>query len=338
MNETIELHDAGVFMFEKLLRIHSEEELQEKLKKDDAIISMLLKRFIERIENDLNTLAGVVGEPGSGKSSLALRLAIEARDKYGLKFDVDNITFTIVDFMKKAEQSRAFVVLDEAGVAANARRAMSALNVALVNLVQTNRFKNNMLVFIAPHTRLLDINVRILVKHFFVTYAIKNHVLARYLHAARLYVYKTDYLTDKVFVEPATLTLGSDKVYMHAVLYKHPASLDNDIYEKYLEKKTKWWHEHNAKAVEQLKELLEEHGAHEVDANNIDSVIKTLTRGNKQKAHVFREVLKNPLEFVDVEKKRVDPKTLQEKFLLSSSTARDWAKQLSAVLAKQGVL
>jgi len=122
----------------------------------------IYKKILERIhERDKNYIGVVLGEPGTGKSWAAIRMA-EILDP---TFSNDRIIFPPMSNLlnkmkqyKKKDKMRKgmFWVLDEGGVAASNRRWYTDANIYFNYILQSFRKLNQGLLITLPHLNLLD--------------------------------------------------------------------------------------------------------------------------------------------------------------------------------------
>jgi len=128
----------------------------------------LLRR---RVAKDKNNLAVFIGETGSGKSWAAL----DAARKMDPLFSIHHVHFTIPDFLKDVQDIiRArkagkphcrTLILDEAAVGFNARKAMHGTNIDFADLLAIFRYLNLTVFFTFPTMESFDVAGRRLV-HF----------------------------------------------------------------------------------------------------------------------------------------------------------------------------
>jgi ABC-type oligopeptide transport system ATPase subunit len=110
----------------------------------------------ERMGSKRNFLIAIVGETGSGKSYMGLKIA-ECLDP-NKDFNIDHVTFTpdeFFDFLSKAKNN-CFVVFDEAGVSFSHREYMSMINKMLSMVFQTFRYKFINVIFTLPSLGYMD--------------------------------------------------------------------------------------------------------------------------------------------------------------------------------------
>lgn len=109
-----------------------------------------------RMGSKRNFLIAIVGETGSGKSYMGLRIG-EVLDPNG-DFDVDHVVFTPEEFFDCLGRLRnnCFIMFDEAGVAFSHREFMSMINRMLGFVFQTFRYKFINVIFTLPSLGYMD--------------------------------------------------------------------------------------------------------------------------------------------------------------------------------------
>ena len=120
-----------------------------------------LRDFIlERLEHEGSVVAIFVGRTGSSKSGSAISLAY-AMDP---TFNLDRIVFRIEDFFRISTENSlppgSFLVFDDAGVDAGARRWQDEKNQAFGAILQTFRYKQLPTLITTPRLGFLDKQVR----------------------------------------------------------------------------------------------------------------------------------------------------------------------------------
>ncbi len=133
----------------------------------------LLRR---RVRKDKNNLCVFIGETGSGKSWAAL----DAARKMDPRFSIDHVHFTIPAFLEDIQaiiEAREngtphcrTLILDEAAVGFNARKAMYKDNIDFADLLAIFRYLNLTVFFTFPTMESFDVAGRRLV-HFIITMA-----------------------------------------------------------------------------------------------------------------------------------------------------------------------
>lgn len=218
------------------------------------LLHLAVSSYYRRIRANLNVIIGIVGPPGAGKSSLAMRIAEILRDKYGMSFSVDNVFFDPAEFLEALSQRHSVVILDEAGVAINSRNFMQDLNKAINFAVQTTRFKNSVMIFVAPHIRFIDKAVRTLIMHIWRAEAF--YTKGQFVRLVKPFFVSTDHVHDTIKIVPATYTVGRGVLEYPWMQFNKP---DEKLWKEYLKRKEKWFE--NAKkqwARNISKEMFEE--------------------------------------------------------------------------------
>lgn len=136
----------------------------------DVIVNNLERTKKAVSQDDWDYLAIVCGLPGVGKSTFAQGLA-----KYlDPNFDVDNICFTAQEFIEKtdkANKGQAFI-LDESFADMNTSLSQDPEFIALLNHIQTVRYKNLYLLIVLPDFFTLHRNIAVFrASHLFVPYS-----------------------------------------------------------------------------------------------------------------------------------------------------------------------
>lgn len=117
----------------------------------DKIIEVELDKIKKRVlDKDMDYVACIDGEEGSGKSVLAMQIC-----KYlDEDFDLDNIVFTSDDFINLIKSPKikkgSAILLDEAYNAVNSRATMSEVNRSMVAVATEMRQKNLFVFFVLP--------------------------------------------------------------------------------------------------------------------------------------------------------------------------------------------
>ena len=130
--------------------------------------------IVERLEHEGSVVAIFVGRTGSSKSGSAISLAY-AMDP---TFNLDRIVFRIEDFFRISTENSlppgSFLVFDDAGVDAGARRWQDEKNQAFGAILQTFRYKQLPTLITTPRLGFLDKQVRESVELQFVATDIKG--------------------------------------------------------------------------------------------------------------------------------------------------------------------
>ena len=201
-----------------------------------------VKELADRcLKYDLNALVIVVGEQGSGKSSLSLRMAEMLRE-HGLAFKPeDDIFFDIKKFVRDAGKKEHVYILEEAGVQLYNRNFMNRVNKVLSYITQTIRFKNSVTIMNLPHLKLIDKNQRMLMTHVWRTEAIilRDGDMIRVASAFRP---RVGYITDRVGLKPLTIHSKARDTWIPVqnVRWKMPEA---ETWDLYMRLKREYWEE-----------------------------------------------------------------------------------------------
>lgn len=114
-----------------------------------------------------NFMAVFSGGTGSGKSFSALRLAheIDRATDWSPRFDLSKCVFLPSDFLDLVRRKLprgSFIVWDEMGVEANARKWYSLKNMLISYVTQTFRYKNYGVLYTVPSLSFVDKQIRLL--------------------------------------------------------------------------------------------------------------------------------------------------------------------------------
>jgi hypothetical protein len=128
--------------------------------------SYLIKYIHKKIFKDNEDFVLIVtGKRGRGKSYASLRLGESFANEIGIPFNVqDNVKYTVramlssVNSLKFAQGTP--IIMEEAGVHANARKFMSEVNAALNFFTQTVRTRHYFIIFNLPKAKMVDFSVR----------------------------------------------------------------------------------------------------------------------------------------------------------------------------------
>ena len=128
-----------------------------------------LKNFIlDRLAHDGSVVALFIGRTGSSKSGSAISLAY-AMDP---TFNLDRIVFNIKDFYRVSTEQHlppgSFIIFDDAGIDAGARKWQEESNQAFGAILQTFRYKQLPTIITTPRIGFLDKQVRESVELMFV--------------------------------------------------------------------------------------------------------------------------------------------------------------------------
>ena len=115
-------------------------------------------KMMKRVNTENNCLLIVEGETGTGKSCLALSLA-QNFDSY---FSPRRIAFTGKEFLDLLPlvPHKGWIVWDEVGVSLSHRQWQSDLNVVVMKVLQSFRFKLINVIFTVPSAKYIDVVAR----------------------------------------------------------------------------------------------------------------------------------------------------------------------------------
>lgn len=128
----------------------------------DEVIKVELDKIRDRVINkDMDYVACIDGDEGSGKSVLAMQICKYLDNDFGL----DNIVFNSDDFINAIKNPNlkkgACILLDEAYNAVNSRATMSEVNRSMIAVATEMRQKNLFVMFVLPSFFDLDRNLAI---------------------------------------------------------------------------------------------------------------------------------------------------------------------------------
>lgn len=113
--------------------------------------NLWLKHIKQRIWlNKGNYVVSFTGHPGTGKSYAAIDLC----KTFDPTFDISRVCYTIeqfFDLMLTEPKIGTAIMLDEAGVAGNSKKAMHSEQIAYGEILKMMRFKRNLFVITSPN-------------------------------------------------------------------------------------------------------------------------------------------------------------------------------------------
>ena len=254
------------------------------------LLHLAVDSYYRRIAADLNVIIGIVGGPGTGKSSLAIRIAEILRDKYGMNFSVDNVFFDPAEFIEALSQRHSVVILDEAGVAINSRNFMKDLNKAINFAVQTTRFKNSVMIFVAPHIQFIDKAVRTLIMHIWRAEAFYSN--GQFVRLVKPFFVSTDYVHDIIKIVPATYTVNGKGVQEYPWMQFNTPN--EKLWREYLEKKEKWFEEAKKQWINKDNVLNED----SIDTNILFTPPEVATMLGVTSVTIFNYIHKGKIEAI----------------------------------------
>jgi len=223
------------------------ENLERNDKYDTEVIDwkkhLLIREIDKRIykeNSNLNIL--ITGEPGSGKSYAALRIACEFDP-----FFVDDpiIVFSVADYIKeitgdRLKKGRA-IIFDEAGVGISKRQWYSVLNQAVNSTFQTMRSMNFLTILTSPFSDFIDKDTQKLIQFNidFVKKIDKGRVfkITKRSYSETLSKFMNTYLKIKI----------KGKIMKYKKIIFRMKGLDNDLIKKYEKMKGDFQKKLNAK-------------------------------------------------------------------------------------------
>lgn len=140
----------------------------KSVKADERINGRLYPRFINALVNQLvNGYAPVIviaGKEGKGKSMAALRIAEILHEEINVcagPWTAANLAYDVIPFIERVRKSmRQAIIFDEAGVNLNSKRWYTDFNRAVDKVVQTQRIRENVYIFVLPKVDDLDNSIR----------------------------------------------------------------------------------------------------------------------------------------------------------------------------------
>lgn len=125
--------------------------------------------LIQRINNNQNVIMPLVGQTGSGKSTVAIAIGYITSQHFNVPFNEDNIATSLTELLEivveKKPPKGSVIILEEAGVLINAKSFMKTSNKLIVNLTQTFRHLNYIFILTVPSMSFIDKSVRMLVHY-----------------------------------------------------------------------------------------------------------------------------------------------------------------------------
>ncbi len=229
---------------------------------NEGFLHMICKGYADRaIKFDLNAMVAITGEMGTGKSSLALRMAEILSDEYGLKFKgVKDIYFNLDDLKTElASAKHRVMIVDEAGVQLYSRDFAKEANKEIVKIAQMLRFRNSVIIWTLPHFGFLDKGVRLLIHHVWRTekHFMKNQKTGEVelIRVAKPYVVVTDFINARSLrIEPASVKIKGQYVEVPWMRWKMPRE---KTWEEYQKKKEQFWKNKLGEGIKRYKNVKE---------------------------------------------------------------------------------
>jgi ABC-type dipeptide/oligopeptide/nickel transport system ATPase component len=123
-----------------------------------SIVDLIIERNTKsKFARNINI--ALVGESGTGKSWGGLRIGeLYYKKKYNRPFPVDNVVFTITEFLKMVRtlDKGSIIIFDDAGLKYDSKRWWDELNQVLGYTLQSYRYKIINVFFTVPVTDFVD--------------------------------------------------------------------------------------------------------------------------------------------------------------------------------------
>ena len=207
----------------------------------------------------------IVGEPGSGKSWSALRLAQAVNPQFK---NNPLIVFSVYDYVKAIKNDiipkGGVIVFDEVGVAVNKRMWHNAINHVMNVTFQTVRSRNFTTVFTTPFSDFVDKDTR---KLFHAILKAQNGFYKDTRHFT-IYKYVYNEFYDKYIRKKITFSVDGQQLTLSKVIFKKPSS---KLIRQYEEMKAKFQKELYDSVFEKLREIVEEK-----DKGKVDNMVKSV--------------------------------------------------------------
>lgn len=136
-----------------------------KIVKEDENAYFIRYAYKKIFEDNEDFILIVTGKRGKGKSYASLRTGQTFSNYVNIPFNVqDNVKYTVKALLNTVNsekyQSGTVIIMEEAGVHANARKFMSEVNSAINFLIQTVRTRHYFFIFNLPMIKMMDFSVR----------------------------------------------------------------------------------------------------------------------------------------------------------------------------------
>lgn len=125
----------------------------------DEIVNIICKRYKEQLQ----TVITIIGQTGSAKSTLGIKLCMEVARKLKLDFDIEDIyIYSAKDVWDKLSNDKfnPICLYDEGAVSLNSKRSMSRDNVDIENAFTTLRDRGLISILCLPSIDFLDKAIR----------------------------------------------------------------------------------------------------------------------------------------------------------------------------------
>lgn len=173
----------------------------------------ITKYVVKRIMRNQNFLGMITGPTGTGKSYAAISLGFRFNAAMGIK-EPPRIFYELtdfIDFLKAGDfVPGQTLIIDEGGLMAQARAAMTRQNRIISMISQSFRYMRLSVIFCVPHLSFIDSNVRKLVHVVMITNRINRSKGLCYLRA---YKVRNDLFSNQMrFIKLRTLNYHGDSV------------------------------------------------------------------------------------------------------------------------------
>lgn len=121
--------------------------------------------FQDRLKENRNLVVLFSGKTGGGKSYASLSIADFLVPSLNVGFEMESLVYSIPDFIEriKKQEPGTAIILDEAGISAGSRDAMTKESKVLGKTIQSIRYLKHCTVFTLPNANFLDKQVRLLI-------------------------------------------------------------------------------------------------------------------------------------------------------------------------------
>ncbi len=121
--------------------------------------------FRKRLGENRNLVILFTGQVGGGKSFASITTADYLTKSLNVGFDLKGLVFTIPEFIQHIRDGKPgdVVILDEAGVAAGSRDALTKGSKSLSKVIQSIRYLQYCTIFSLPNVNFLDKQIRLMI-------------------------------------------------------------------------------------------------------------------------------------------------------------------------------
>lgn len=192
--------------------------------------SVLIRYIKERVAHDRNFILLVVGDTGSGKSSVALRI-MELLDPNP---SVDNVIFTINEFARVSYQEDrpkgSVIVFDEAGIEMDNYKWYTDKNITMAQMLMTSRYKNHIYIFTVPVGKFIALKSRILMHGVVLCHG--NIDYKDGVNQCKFYLQKVDWKTGETQDRKLRLFCKDGSMKMKGIGFRKPSTILYNEYER----------------------------------------------------------------------------------------------------------